>query len=107
MEKTLKNIRGAGRKGFYDEEMVKKIINSANRIILNTLERRGKYADVDISVIIELASRFALKDIPQKIDGITFDARQIVQVYIPKYESGSEPNQVEALERSTDLIPCQ
>lgn len=59
---------GAGRKGYYDEAMVKKIIGSANRIIFNTLEGKGKYSDVPLEVIIEVATRFALKAIPQAVD---------------------------------------
>ena len=59
---------GAGRKGYYDEIMVKKIMASANNIILNTLDGKGKYKDVSPEVILEIAVRFSLKGVPQVVD---------------------------------------
>ena len=58
----------SGRKGCYDEIVVRKIINAANSIILNTLEGTGKYANVSVETLVEVASKFSLRVIPQTID---------------------------------------
>ena len=69
MEKTAKNPKGAGRKGFDREQMVKKILNSADKVVYETLNRMGRYANVEDSVIIELAARIHVKAMPQKVEG--------------------------------------
>lgn len=58
----------AGRKGFYDEAMVKKIVNCSNSIVLETLEGKGVYADIPVEVRVEIACRFSLKAVPQKLE---------------------------------------
>lgn len=94
-----------GRKGFYDEKMVKKIVDSSNRIILLTLQRKGWYKDVDKAVLIELASRFALKAIPQVVENDGIGNTNIVRVYLPKAEDTD--NRVASSQRTADLIPSQ
>ena len=59
----------AGRKGFYEEQEVKKIVAKSNKIILWALEGKGKYKDLPATVLVELASRFSLKAMPQKFEG--------------------------------------
>lgn len=70
-----------GRKGFYDEQMVQKIISAANNIILNTLEGKGKYKDVSPETIVELAARFSLRGIPQNIQLDSSESRYLEIVH--------------------------
>lgn len=95
----------AGRKGFYDEQMVKKIVDKSNKIILETLEKRGHYADLSAETVVELASRFCLRGMPQKMEieggNLTF-----VKVYIPT-DRESECLDLEAPQRTPDEIPSQ
>lgn len=58
----------SGRKGFDREQMVRKVLDSADKIVYETLNRMGRYADVDDSVIIELAGRIFAKALPQNIE---------------------------------------
>lgn len=57
-----------GRKGFYDEQMVKKIVDLSNKTIYEMMLGIGRFAAIDDSVRIEIACRFALRAMPQKIE---------------------------------------
>ncbi len=61
--------KGAGRKGYEHELMVKKVLKSATNIIFNTLEGKGKWADISLELKLDIAKAIYVKAMPQKIDG--------------------------------------
>lgn len=72
MEKTNRKggVRaGAGRKGFKDESLAKQLVSLGGEICIKALKREGEFADIETSVLLDLARTFAVKSIPNKIEG--------------------------------------
>ncbi len=99
MDSLKKTTRGgvrpnSGRKGYADEIMVKKIMVAANNIILNTLEGKGKYANVSDVVVLDIASKFALKGVPQQFEGDLLPNQNIIVVRFDGNQAKELPRRV-------------
>ena len=73
----MAGLKGAsGRKGYQHERLVKELIDRGANICLKALKREGEFQDLEIPVWLELASRFAIKAIPQNFEFRTEEVKR-------------------------------
>lgn len=100
--------KGAGAKPYATQLMARELVALGGAICLKAMKREGEYKDLDVAIILDLASRFAVKAIPTQIEGELLQTHQIVQVYLPKMPmeiNGSERLNLEAPSRPSRELP--
>lgn len=88
--------QNAGRKGFSEENIARELIRLGATECIKALKKEGEYADLSMEVRLDIACKFAVKAIPQKIEGENLEIRQIVQVYLPSLADANKHNTLEA-----------
>jgi hypothetical protein len=74
----------SGRKSLKDEQLAAHLADLSVRTCIKAINREGEYADLSREVILELASKFAVKAIPQFIESDTMDLHSNIYIVAPK-----------------------
>lgn len=60
---------GAGRKSLFEEKLSAELADLSTKECLKALRRQGEYKDLPTLTRLALAEKFALKAMPQKVEG--------------------------------------
>lgn len=79
---------GSGRKSGYEETRAVYLASLGVEECIKALKREGEYASLPVEVRLDLAARFAVKAIPQKIEGA--EGLISTQIIVIRAEDGNK-----------------